>query len=108
VTHTPQQLAEAIAKAAPVRWQLYRPFPTSLVSRTPSQKSQVPVSRDATPTQSLVAPEAPEASQLSVSKRHTEVEPAWQWQALLDIAVWRTRPWWLRVVASLVVKRLGR
>jgi hypothetical protein len=27
------------------------------------------------------------------------------WQALLDLRVWRTRPWWLRVAASLVVRR---
>jgi hypothetical protein len=30
------------------------------------------------------------------------------WQALLDVQVWRSRPWWLRVAATLVVKRLGR
>ena len=30
------------------------------------------------------------------------------WQALLDVTVWRSRPWWLRVAASLVVKRLNR
>jgi hypothetical protein len=26
----------------------------------------------------------------------------------LDIAVWRRRPWWWRLAASLVVRRLGR
>jgi hypothetical protein len=35
-----------------------------------------------------------------------EVVPAWE--AWLDIQVWRSRPWWLKVAASLVVKRLGR
>jgi hypothetical protein len=30
------------------------------------------------------------------------------WQALLDIQIWRTHPWWIRVVAKLVVKRLNR
>ena len=30
------------------------------------------------------------------------------WQALLDVTVWRTRPWWWRLAASLVVKRLRR
>jgi hypothetical protein len=27
------------------------------------------------------------------------------WQALLDIQMWRPRPWWIRLAASLVVKR---
>jgi hypothetical protein len=30
------------------------------------------------------------------------------WQALLDVSIWRSRPWWWRVAASLVVKRLNR
>jgi hypothetical protein len=36
----------------------------------------------------------------------SEVEPAWQ--ALLDVSVWWGRPWWLRLAASLVIRRLGR
>ena len=51
-----------------------------------------------------VATEAPVATGAPVASPGDE--PVWQ--ALLDIQVWRTRPWWLRVVASLVVKRLGR
>jgi hypothetical protein len=35
-----------------------------------------------------------------------EVEPVWQ--AVLDVTVWQSRPWWWRLAASLVVKRLGR
>ena len=35
-----------------------------------------------------------------------EVGPVRVWQAPLDVSVWRSRPWWLRVAASLVVKRL--
>ena len=37
-----------------------------------------------------------------------EVGPGPMWQALLDVSVWRSRPWWLRVAASVVVKRLNR
>jgi hypothetical protein len=52
---------------------------------------------------------APPAAIDTVSQRHgSEVEPVPVWQALLDLRVWRSRPWWLRVAASLVVKRLSR
>jgi hypothetical protein len=34
----------------------------------------------------------------------SEVEPVWQ--ALLDVTVWRSRPWRWRLAASIVVKRL--
>jgi hypothetical protein len=51
----------------------------------------------------------PERAQVSTTKRGTDLEPVPTWQALLDVSVWRTsRPWWLRVAASLVVKRLNR
>ena len=61
-----------------------------------------------TPTTEIVrtpAYEAPVASEvvLDPAPEHTEVVPTWQ--ALLDLRVWRTRPWWLRVAASLVVRR---
>ena len=54
---------------------------------------QAPVACTAVPA----APEAPATK--------SEVEPVWQ--ALLDVSVWRSRPWWWRLAASLVVKRLG-
>jgi hypothetical protein len=55
-------------------------------------------------SESLVEPSEAEMSGNQVTR--SEVEPVWQ--ALLDIQVWRSRPWWLRVAASLVVKRLNR
>ena len=52
---------------------------------------------------------APPAAIDTASQRHgSEVEPVPVWQTLLDLRVWRSRPWWLRVAASLVVKRLSR
>jgi hypothetical protein len=55
-------------------------------------------------SESLVEPSEAETSGNQATR--SEVEPVWQ--ALLDIQVWRSRPWWLRVAASLVVKRLNR
>ena len=37
----------------------------------------------------------------------TKFEAELVWQAVLDVTVWRSRPWWWRLAASLVVKRLG-
>jgi hypothetical protein len=48
----------------------------------------------------------PEAEMFTKADLGNKVEPVWR--ASLDVSVWRSRPWWLRVVASLVVKRLGR
>jgi hypothetical protein len=47
-----------------------------------------------------------EAEVVATSTARSEVEPVWQ--VLLDVTVWRSRPWWLRVVVALVVRRLGR
>jgi hypothetical protein len=64
------------------------------------QRAVVPVSRDIVadpiPEYPSAIPEAPTAPDVPV------------WQALLDVQVWRPRPWWWRLAASLVVKRLSR
>jgi hypothetical protein len=62
----------------------------------PPERPYVPVRDDGGPALVQVAAEAPTAAD----------EPVWQ--ALLDVQVWRSRPWWWRLAASLVVKRLNR
>jgi hypothetical protein len=56
------------------------------------------------------APAVPEASEASTAvvaapqaaQLHSGVEMR------LDVTVWRSRPWWWRLAASLVIRRLGR
>jgi hypothetical protein len=55
-------------------------------------------------TEAPVTSEDPQVGTTVPSK--SEVEPVWQ--ALLDVSVWRSRPWWWPLAASLVVKRLNR
>jgi hypothetical protein len=72
----------------------------------PPVRPSVPVSRDVV---GPAVPEAPEAAEeMSTVPNGTvniPLEPVWQ--ALLDVTVWRSRPWWLRLAASIVVRRLG-
>jgi hypothetical protein len=103
VSLTAQQLADAMAVAAR---DTFRPPPPWAYSSF--MRSSAPSKPTTTPTTEIVrtpAYEAPVASEvvLDPAPEHTEVVPTWQ--ALLDLRVWRTRPWWLRVAASLVVRR---
>ena len=50
--------------------------------------------------------EAQAVASVSANRREQTDGPVWQ--ALLDVSVWRSRPWWWRLAASLVVKRLNR
>jgi hypothetical protein len=47
------------------------------------------------------------APEVAVTKGHGDLEQP-VWQALLDVTVWRSRPWWWRLAARLTVKRLNR
>jgi hypothetical protein len=114
------ELAEAIEQQARLRssphlYSLYRPFPTSLRSSyRPPKRSQptgtyvpveyVPAVSEASRDAEMVATVSNDTVATPAAK--SEVEPVWQ--AVLDINVWRSRPWWWRLAASLVVKRLGR
>jgi hypothetical protein len=85
---------------------VYRPPPPKRPAK-PARADVVPAWSSLPPEAEMVAPPAPATrSNDSVTKRHadTPLEPVWQ--ALLDVSVWCSRPWWLRVAASLVVKRL--
>ena len=95
MSHTPQQLAEAIAAATPVYLPLYRPFPTSLVPpRAPALPPQVPVSRD------IVADPIPEYAP-AISKPPEAAERLGGISMRLDISVWRLPHlcggWWCRL-----------
>jgi hypothetical protein len=81
----------------------YRPMPfppwwaiSTLRPSMPSQRPQVPVSRDiaADPNLGEASSEA-----LTAAPEAAEVKPVWQ--ALLDISVYRRRPWFWRLAASL-------
>jgi hypothetical protein len=120
----PAQLAEAMAEARQQRtvWPQWEPFSTLRPTPPPKRPSApppsppVPVSRDvgANEAQGLAVPSkpaddvvaAPEV--IAVTKRDGDRLEQPVWQALLDVSVWRSRPWWWRLAASLVVKRLGR
>jgi hypothetical protein len=88
MSHSPQELAEAMAAATPVYLPLYRPFPTSLVPpRAPALPPQVPVSRD------IVADPIPKYAP-AISKPPTAAEKLGGVTMQLDIAVERRRSFW--------------
>ena len=96
MSHTPQQLAEAIAAATPVYLPLYRPFPTSLVPpRAPALPPQVPVSRDIVPDPN------PRDMPPAISEPPVVAERLGGVTMQLDIAVERRRSFWWRLVAKL-------
>jgi hypothetical protein len=75
---------------------------------TPFPPPSVPVRDDvkaSEATEAVVASDAAVATEAPVATPD-EVVPVWQ--ALLDVRVWRSRPWWWRLAASVVVKRLNR
>lgn len=84
------------------------------LSRLHSLPPERPVSEDVQSVRAAKLPEASaalaatrsEAAIVATSTTRSEVEPVWQ--VLLDVSVWRSRPWWWRLAASLVVRRLGR
>jgi hypothetical protein len=105
VAWTSEQLAEAIAA---VHRYGYHPAPMLYSSLLPYRP---PVARKpaTTPTTEIVRTPAYEAPVAPVEPATKfEAEPVPVLQALLDVTVWRSRPWWLRVAASVVVKRLNR
>jgi hypothetical protein len=75
--------------------------------RIPSPPPERPVSGDVqSVSRTAMVAEASEAEMVAPPATTSEIDRVWQ--VLLDIAVWRSRPWWWRLAASLVVKRLGR
>jgi hypothetical protein len=112
VTYTVEQLAEAIAAAGrygyrPPLWMFssLRPYTPSKPPKPPTTESTeiVRTTSYEPPVASAAAPEPPA---VPATKVEAEVVPVWQ--ALVDVTVWRSRPWWWRLAASLVVKRLNR
>jgi hypothetical protein len=77
---------------------------SSLLPYTPPKPPQ-PASTEIVRTEPYEPPVAVAAAPEAPATKF-EVGPVWQ--ALLDVSVWRSRPWWWRLAASLVVKRLGR
>jgi hypothetical protein len=102
---SPEVLAAAIARAAR---DTYRPPPpwmySSLRPAAPSKPPTITteIVRSIEDRQPPAAPVAAPAA-ARASNTRSEVEPVWQ--ALVDVTVWRSRPWRLRVAASLVVRR---
>ena len=85
----------------------YQPPPPWMYSSfaSPPVRASAPPKPPTTPTTQIVhtpAYEAPVAPVEPATKFEAEVAPTWQ--ALLDVTVWRSRPWW-RLAASIVVRR---
>jgi hypothetical protein len=119
VTHQ-QDLLDALMKAPRFG---YRPPPHPLfvshllrasapppppTTPTTATTEIVPKGLTAAPAPVAAAPAAVEDKELEVVQPEVDLLQVPVWQALLDVRVWRSRPWWLRVAASLVVKRLNR
>jgi hypothetical protein len=108
---TPTQLQQAMDASRPMPYTPWwaistlRPPPPVRPSEPPK-----PPPTEIVRTTSYQAPEAPAAvedtSYLPSGQITSEVVPVWQ--ALLDVSVWRSRPLWWRLAASLVVKRPNR
>jgi hypothetical protein len=115
VSPSPEQLAEALAAAAryayrppPLVYSSLRPYRPPVPSKPPTlpttETEIVPKGLSGPP----VASEGSAVAVASVSANRREQTDGPVWQALLDVSVWRSRPWWWRLAASLVVKRLNR
>lgn len=114
---TPQQLAEAMAVAAR---DTYRPPPPWMYSTLRPVAPPKPLTPPTLPTTEIVGtavPTPPVASEVpaevpaapdSTVAGATVAEVVPTWEALLDLRVWRSRLWWWRLAASLIVKRLNR
>ena len=113
MTLSPEVLAAAMQKVS--RDIYWRPEPwmysTLRASAPPQPRSLSDTDIVSTPPRSApVAADGHVVAPVGATLPEVADAPGHQptWQALLDVTVWRSRPWWLRVAASLVVKRLGR
>jgi hypothetical protein len=78
-----------------------------------SRAKAVTTTYSSVPKQDFGVVTPPPVASTAASEMGTAVPPSLPevvpvWQAVLDLRVWRSRPWWLRAAASLVVKRLNR
>jgi hypothetical protein len=113
VSLSPEVLAAAMQKVArdsywwPAPWM----YSTLLPYRPPvASKPRREQTAEIVPKAAYEAPVTAEVAPAAVERYFPlgEITSEPVWQARADITIWRPRPWWLRVAASLVVKRLNR
>ena len=103
------ELFHALAAAGQRHAQL-RPWEPLSGLRPPPLPRPVPPVRPPIANATASLPEQADVGDSAVENatqnfnRNSAVEPVWQ--ALLDVRVWRSRPLWWRLAASLVVRRL--
>jgi hypothetical protein len=101
VTYTSEQLAEALAAAA--RYG-YRPPPLVYSSLRPYRP---PVPPKPASTEIVRTPAYEASAAVEDKEPPADLPEVPVWLLRVDISVWRSR-WFLRLVASFVVRRLGR
>lgn len=97
MTHSQQDVLNEIMRLSRFG---YQPQPWMYSSLLRPSKPSKPTTL---PTTEIVRTPAYEAPVAPEQPAEFEVVPVWQ--ALLDVRVWRTRPWWWRLVGSIVVRR---
>ena len=113
MTHSPEVLAAAMAKVSRDAYWWPSPWMYSSLLRpsVPSKPPTTPTTEFARTTsyEAPVAVERPPVASEAVRAHVREQEVVPTWKAVFDMTLWRTsRPWWLRIAATLVVKRLNR
>ena len=108
MSHSAEELAAAVEEAArhqPIQLPLEWFFPTSLRAASPRDGHLTPPEPLEPPTAEIVHAEPYEAPAAVTAHPEANLVPVWLLHA--DISVWRTR-WFWRLVASMIVRRLGR
>lgn len=103
-----REIAEASQRHVQLQpwWSVWTLRPTPL---RPSARPSTAASGVVKPVDAPVVTEPPVGlvePKITTQVIQPEIEPVWR--VLLDVSVWRSHPWWWRLAASLVVKRLGR